>query len=178
MHAAPAVRALLDDSRPERVLIACLYGLAAAAVVVWALAHAGVRSPLQVALAAAAAALTLAALGWRLARAALPGSALSLDWTGQRWLLVEPGVGLARQADSTAPLCAVVVALDLGTWQLLHLQNDAGRWRWQVVRAACVGPDWHGLQLALRFHAGHHTTHPADDPAEDPADQRRRASKP
>ena len=154
MHAAPAVQALLDDSRPERVLIASLYGLAAAAVVVWALAHAGLRQPLQLGLLAASAALASAVLGWRLARAALPAGAHALCWTGQHWLLIEPRVNPARQAGGAAPLRAVVVALDLGAWQLLHLQTETGRWRWQAVRAACVGPDWHGLQLALRFHAG------------------------
>ena len=161
MRAAPAVRALLDDSRPERVLIAGLYGAAAAALAVWALAHGGVRLPLQVGLAAAAAALAATAVGWRLACGALPGGALSLDWNGQRWCLVECPVerlpGPTRQAGSTTLLRAVVVALDLGAWQLLHLQTDAGRWRWQAVRAACVGPDWHDLQLALRFHAGQAT---------------------
>ena len=158
MRAAPAVRALLDDSRPERVLIAGLYGLAAAAVMVWALAHAGVHLPLQVGLGAAAAALAAAALGWRLARGALPGGASSLDWNGQCWCLIEPLASSSHQASSPAPLRAVVVALDLGGWQLLRLQTDADRWRWQAVRAACVGPDWHGLQLALRFHAGRAVT--------------------
>lgn len=157
MHAAPAVRALLDDNRPERVLIASLYGLAAVAVVVWALAHAGLRQPLQLGLLAASAALAAALLGWRLARAALPAGAQALCWTGQHWLLIEPGVDPVRQASGAAPLRTVVVALDLGAWQLLHLQTDSGRWRWQAVRAARVGPDWHGLQLALRFHAGQAT---------------------
>ena len=158
MRAAPAVRALLDDSRPERVLIAVLYGLAAAAAVVWALAHAGVRMPLQVALGAVAAALAVGALGWRLARGALPGGASALDWNGQCWCLVEPLAGSNHHAGSTTPLRAVVVALDLGAWQLLHLQTHTGAWRWQAVRAACVGPDWHGLQLALRCHAGRAAT--------------------
>ncbi len=158
MRAAPAVRALLDDSRPERVLIAALHGLAAAAVVVWALAHAGVRTPLQVALGAVVAALAAGALGWRLARGALPGGALSLDWTGQCWCLVTPPAGSSRNTGSSAPLRAVVLALDLGAWQLLHLQTQTGHWRWQAVRAACVGTHWHGLQLALRCHAGQATT--------------------
>ena len=172
MRAAPAVRALLDDSRPERVLIAGLYGSAAAVVVVWALAHAGVRLPMQVSLLAAAAALVAAALGWRIARATLPADAQSLDWTGQAWGLTGRRLGDMTQSGATIPLRTVLVALDLGAWQLLHLQTHSGGWRWQVLRAASVGPDWHGLRLALRFHGGNHgAAPPAVQPAPQQADR-------
>ena len=154
MRAAPAVRASLDGARPERVTIALLHMLSAAALSAWVGGNFELTP--EPALVAACGLWLLAAwaLGWRLARSALPGDAVHLQWDGQAWQLgLRPPAGLAALPTPVA-LARLVVALDLGHWVLLRLHPAAGGQRWQVARAARAGADWHGLRVALAAQAG------------------------
>ena len=78
-----------------------------------------------------------------------PGPAWQLAWTGQAWHLLLPGLSPPQPA-----LQAVQVALDLGSWMLVHTVSDQGRHRWHGASAGQAGAAWHGLRVALRAHAG------------------------
>ena len=159
MHTAPAVVAALDAQRPERVVISSVHALAAVVVLVWAGVHAGLGGSVPAGMAALAFTAAAAAFGARQARRALPADGKSLVWDGVSWALTtraSPGGALsgATGAEVRVPIVQVGIALDLGAWLLLRLQADTGGTRWQVVRAACAGPAWHGLRLALLTQAG------------------------
>ena len=136
-----------------------LHVLSAAALAAWVVGHFELTRKLPVVTVVglwllAAWLLAAWALGRRLARSALPGDAVHLQWDGQAWMLgLRPPAGLAAQPTPVA-LSGLVVALDLGHWLLLRLHPAAGGQRWQVARASQVGADWHGLRVALAAQAG------------------------
>ena len=159
MHTAPAVAAALDAQRSERVVISSVHVLAAVVVLVWAGVHAGLGGSVPAGMAGLAFTAAAAAFGARQARRALPADGKSLVWDGASWALTtRASRGGARSgvtgAEIRVPILQVGIALDLGAWLLLRLQADTGGTRWQVVRAACAGPAWHGLRLALLTQSG------------------------
>ena len=173
MHTAPAVVAALDAQRPERVVISSVHVLAAVVVVVWAGLHAGLDGSVPAWMAGLVWTAAVAAVGSLQARRALPADGNTLVWDGAGWALTtraSRGGALAgiTGAEVRVQIMQVVIALDLGAWMLLRLQAETGGSRWQVVRAACAGPAWHGLRLALLTQAG-----PAAPPSVIPAPDRR-----
>ena len=163
MRAAPAVDAALGSGRLERMVIALLHAGTGAAGASWASAHVGAAGgPLGDGLAAwlaPAVALAMGAVGWLLARRALPAEPAQLCWDGTAWQL---------RTDALRPLGQVVVAMDLGAWVLLQLRPAQGRAsHWRVVGARGAGAAWHGLRVALQAHAGDAPGGPVD-----PADRR------
>ena len=159
MHTAPAVVAALDDQRPERVLISSVHVLAAVVVVVWAGLHTRSDMSMPSGMAGLAFTAAAAAFGAWQARRALPADGMSLVWDGASWALTtraSRGGALSGLTGAVVrvPITQVEIALDLGVWLLLRLQAEAGGPRWQVVRASCAGPAWHGLRLALLTQAG------------------------
>ena len=153
MRAAPAVSALLDDCRPERLLIALLYGATGAALAAWGAAHAGAGDGLFGQLGPLVPLLGLligAVAGLKLARHLLPAGLSQLIWDGQAW-------SLQRQASAGQPDTVVLTELrrlfDLGPWQLLRACEGPGRQRWLVLRERRVGAGWHLLRVALAAHA-------------------------
>ena len=154
MRNAPAVSAQLDGGWPERVLISLFYALSAAVLAFWLQALAVLPASPAVWLAAATGIAAATALGAVLAKRALPPDGDQLVWDGQAWTLQVRGCGKRMAATRRIPLTCVVMTLDLGAWLLLRLQPATGGLRWQVARAACVGPAWHGLRVALLAHAG------------------------
>jgi hypothetical protein len=154
MRAAPAVRALLDDARPERVAIVLFHVLSGAALAAWLKGQFELTPSAWMGLVLVTLLVCAAAVGQRLARSALLGDVEYLQWNGQVWTLGQRRPGAGAVQVSELRLVRLVVALDLGSWLLLRLQPAAGASRWQVVRAARVGADWHGLRVALTAHAG------------------------
>ena len=154
MRNAPAVSAQLDGGRPERVLISLLYALGAALLVFWLQALAVLPASPPVWLAAASWIAAAAALGAALAKRALPSDGGQLVWDGQAWALLVRVTGDRMTATYRIPLAGIGMTLDLGAWLLLRLQPATGGTRWQVARARCVGPAWHGLRVALFAHSG------------------------
>ena len=143
MRAAPAISAPLDDCRPERVVIALLYGATGAAMAGWAAAHAlpagGPLWPLS--------GLVCGALaGWLLARRLLPGDVTQLGWDGSVWFV-------QRRASASTALADLRQVFDLGPWVLLRAHQGPGRQHWLVLREQRVGPGWHLLRVALAAHA-------------------------
>ena len=150
MRAAPAVSALLDDCRSERVLIALLYGATGAALAAWAAAHGSVGGePIG----------TLGPLlglsigvwaGLKLARQLLPAGLSQLNWDGQAW-------SVQRLAATCQPETVALTHLrrlfDLGPWLLLRASDGPGRHCWLVLRERRVGAGWHLLRVALAAHA-------------------------
>ena len=146
MRAAPAISAPLDDCRPERVVIALLYGATGAAMAGWAAAQAlPGGSPLWPLLGLACGALA----GRLLARRLLPGDVTQLAWDGSAWFL--QGRAAAGAPDSTA-LTSLQRVFDLGPWVLLRAREAPGRQRWLVLRERRVGAGWHLLRVALAAH--------------------------
>jgi hypothetical protein len=140
------------------MVITSAHVLAAAALTAWAGLQAGLGgSPPAWAAGLAWIAAAAAAGAW-LARRALPADGAQLTWDGASWALTTRASSGALAGTPGAcvqrPIKQVAMALDLGAWILLRLQVGAGGARWQVVRAACAGPAWHGLRLALRTQAG------------------------
>ena len=171
MRAAPAVDAALGSGRIERMLITALHAGAGAVVSVWAAAHAQASAGWLSAnlpwIAALVGASLLGALGFWLARQALPAAPARLRWDGAAWQL-----GDARRSElcnnGLLPLQRVVVSLDLGAWMLLQLLPAGGApLRWHLVTVRSAGAAWHGLRVALQAHAGDPTR--ADDDTADPA---------
>ena len=174
MRAAPAVDAALGSGRVERMLIALLHAAAGAAFLVWVAAHAeALAGPLSAGLpwlVGSAGALGLGALGFWLARQALPAEPARLCWDGTAWQLrselrSELQIELRSELRNAGlvPLQRVVVAMDLGAWMLLQLMPTDGkqsgkrsglRSGWRVASARGVGSAWHGLRVALQAHAG------------------------
>jgi hypothetical protein len=152
MRAAPAVSAPLDDCRPERVLIALLYGGTGAAVAAWAAASAvadgsAALRPLHWLV------LGLAmggAAGWQIARRLLPPGRVSLGWDGQAWAL---GQRTPSGVVAAIPVVEMRWLIDLGPWLLLRARCGLGRPRWLVVRQQRAGANWHLLRVALMAHA-------------------------
>ena len=147
MRAAPAVSAPLDDCRPERVVIALLYGATGAAMAGWAAAH--LRSgggPLWPVLGLGCG----VALGLLVARRLLPGDVTQLAWDGSAWSVQRR---VASGATDTAGLTDLQQVFDLGPWLLLRANDGPGRPRWLVLRERRVGPGWHLLRVALAAHA-------------------------
>ena len=145
MRAAPPVDAVLADGRCERMLIALLHACVGVLLATWVALHAEWPTG-AAALVAVAAGGLLAGLGAWLARRALPPSAGHLRWDGKRWHTTHAQVG--------QPLVRLVVALDLGTWVLLHLQPAQGRAFWRIASIVSAQAAWHGLRVALAAHAG------------------------
>lgn len=97
-----------------------------------------------------AGALGLGAVGFCLARRALPAVPGRLSWDGTAWSWRSEGSG-----EGLAPLQRVLVSLDLGAWLLLQGVPAGGApLRWGVASARGVGAAWHGLRVALQAHAG------------------------
>jgi len=135
-------------------LITVLHVLTGAALAAWAAAHVDWAPTASMAVGVAPLLAAATALGLRLARSALPSDAVHLQWDGQVWRLGLRPPTAAGAGPSEIRLVRLVVALDLGAWLLLRLHPAAGQPRWQVARASCAGPDWHGLRVALAAHAG------------------------
>ena len=146
MRAAPAISAPLDDCRPERVVIALLYGATGAATAGWAAAHAlpggGPFWPL-LGLACGAVA------GLLLARRLLPGDVTQLGWDGNAWFVRRRA---AAGASVSATLADLRQVFDLGPWLLLRALEAPGRQHWLVLRERRVGAGWHLLRVALAAH--------------------------
>jgi len=158
MRAAPAVDAALGSGRVERMVITTLHAGAGGVVSVWVAAHAqAMAGPLSVNLAwiaGLAGASLLGALGFWMARRALPAAPAWLCWDGAAWQLGDAGRSEWCH-DGLLPLQRVVVSLDLGAWMLLQLLPTGGEpLRWRVVSARSAGAAWHGLRVALQAHAG------------------------
>jgi hypothetical protein len=150
MRAAPAVDAELGSGRTERMLIMGLHAAAGAAWGVWVANHAAIGAVAWLAglqwPAGLVGAVVLGTVGRWWARRALPEGPARLCWDGAAWQC---------RTDRLVPLRRVVVALDLGSWMLLHVvPTDGSQPRWLVASAAGVGAAWHGLRVALRAHAG------------------------
>ena len=146
MRAAPAVSALLDDCRSERVLIALLYGATGAALAGWGVAQGGAGGgpvgPL----------LGLSVGVWaglKLARHLLPGQVTQLNWDGQAWSVQRQ---VATGQPETVALTDLRRIFDLGPWQLLRARDGPGRPCWLVLRERRVGAGWHLLRVALTAH--------------------------
>ena len=165
MRNAPAVSAPLDAGRPERVLIVLLYALAAAVLAFWAQVLLMISASAPVWLSAASGIAAAAAVGLVLARRALPSDGDQLRWDGQAWTLQIRRSDKGRVATHPIPLVSVWIKLDAGAWLLLRLQPGSGKPRWQVARAACVGPAWHALRVALFAHSGWAADAPTASPA-------------
>ena len=147
MRAAPAISAPLDDCRPERVVIALLYGVTGAAVAGWAAAQAlSGGGPLWPLLGLACGALA----GRVLARRLLPGDVTQLAWDGSAWFVQRRA---ATGASDTAALPDLRQVFDLGPWLLLRASEGPGRQLWLVLRERRVGAGWHLLRVALAAHA-------------------------
>ena len=147
MRAAPAVSAPLDDCRPERVLIALVYGISGAALAGWGVAQ-GSAGGEQV-----GPLLGLAAgfwLGLKLARHLLPGQISRLQWDGQAWSVQRHA---ATGQPETMLLAGLQGVFDLGPWLLLRASDGAGRQHWLVLRERYVGAGWHLLRVALAAHS-------------------------
>ena len=148
MRAAPAISALLDECRPERMLIALLYGATGAAMAGWAAAHSLSGGALIWPLLGLACGVLL---GLVLARRLLPGDVTQIGWDGSAWFVQRrAAAGVAE----TAALTDLQRVFDLGPWLLLRASDGQRRPRWLVLRERCVGAGWHLLQVALRAHAG------------------------
>ena len=151
VRAAPAVSASLDDCRPERVLIALLYGGTGAALVAWAATPSLAGGP--AAIWPVLGWLAGGAVGWQVARWLLPGGWAALGWDGQAWSLTQrasPG------AVVVTPVADLRWLLDLGPWLLLRAHCGSSQPRWLVLRQRRVGADWHLLRVALTAHARGH----------------------
>ena len=141
------------------MVISSIHVLAAVVLVVWAGLHNGLDGSVPAGMAGLAWTAAAAAFGAWQARRALPADGKTLVWDGASWALTTHASRGGAPAGITAaevrvPIAQVQIALDLGAWLLLRLQAETGGSRWQVVRAACVGPAWHGLRLALLTQAG------------------------
>ncbi len=166
MRTAPAVSAALDTQGFECVVISGVHALAATALAAWMGLQAGVGPSWPACLAGLAWIGAATASGAWLARRALPADGAHLIWDGASWALITRPSSGATPTSPTGPVLRVPirqvgVALDLGAWMLLRLQTEVGPTRWQVVRAVCVGPAWHGLRLALLTQAGPAVPQPA-----------------
>jgi hypothetical protein len=147
MRAAPPVEAMLHAGRLERVLIILLHALTGAMLVGWAGLHAELGGAWVMAVCTVVVAGLMAAFGAWLAGHALPALPGSLRWDGQTWSLLAPGTAI--------PVGRLLVAVDLGSWILLHLHPaDGGSGMWRVASAASARGSWHGLRVALSAHAG------------------------
>ena len=146
MGAAPPVDAVLADGRLERMLITLLHAAVGALLASWAALHAEWRPGAAALATAVVVSGLLAAAGAWLARRALPPSPGRLRWDGQCWH--------TSHALGGQPLVRLVVALDLGTWVLLHLQPEQGRACWRIASTGSAQAAWHGLRVALAAHAG------------------------
>ena len=132
MRAAPAVSVICSRAGAWRGAQALLPGLAAAALVAWALGH--LQRPAWPALFVA---VPVAVLAWRRARP----QAVTLAWDGQRW-----------HADGCPG--SLQLMIDLGPWMLLRLRPDdpARPAVWIPVSAADAGAARHALCAAV--HSG------------------------
>jgi hypothetical protein len=139
MRTAPAVDAPLGDGGRERMLSALLYGLCGLMTSAWLMS----RSEVDVGAWFWWLAGGIGAVAAFVGRAAWPMAPGRLRWTGQEW-----------QLSDGVPLRRVAVQIDVGAWMLLRLSPLGGRPRWAAVSARQAGPDWHGLRVALQFHAG------------------------
>ena len=156
MRAAPAVDALLADGRQARWLIVGLHLGAMLALLGWAASWQLSGGTPMLAMAAklpfmawwlALPGLLLAGwLGHWQAGRLLPTGAQRLRWDGQAWHWLLDG--------QVRPLAAVSVQIDLGRHLLLRLQGLSPRQAgWAVASARAAGRDWHGLRVALQYHA-------------------------
>ena len=129
MRAAPAVSVICSRAGAWRGALALLPGLAAAALVAWALGH--LQRPAWPALLVA---VPVAVWAWRRARP----QAVTLAWDGQRW-----------SADGSPGHLDLMI--DLGPWMLLRLRPDkpARRSVWLPVSPVDAGAAWHALRAAV-----------------------------
>jgi hypothetical protein len=127
MRAAPAVRVTLEPPRAARLAVATLTALAVASVAAWVAGHQGAPTALGL-----VGLLPGAWAGWALG----PQGQAELDWDGQRWA-----------CDGQAG--RVAVQLDLQFLLLLRFVPAAGRTRWLLAHRGDLGPQGHGLRVAL-----------------------------
>jgi len=149
MRAAPAFSLPTAFGRVERLAIALLGGVCAAAFAAAGWAHvdaaagfAGVGAGRWIAVVAGAALAGMAA-GWRMA----PRSAGTLQWQQGQWTLTlrgASGVPAAGCAGAPQPV------FDLGGWMLLRFVPE-GRHRplWLAVSRTAAGAAWHPLRATL-----------------------------
>jgi hypothetical protein len=90
---------------------------------------------------------------WQASRL-LPAGTQRLRWDGTAWQWLIDG--------QVCALHRVSVQIDLGHHLLLRLHAAATpqRARWAVATARSAGPDWHGLRVALHYHAGASSSRP------------------
>jgi len=144
MRAAPAFELHVVPSRTERVALALLGGLSAAATASWLWSHVDAAAGLaghgaSVRLGVAFGAALLGGwLGW----AAAPRSSTTLCWRQGCWAL--------RRADAEFAEGQLQARLDLGGWLLLRFQSAGdGRPSWFGVSRRQAGPAWHPLRATL-----------------------------
>jgi hypothetical protein len=125
------------------MLSALVYGLSGLTTSAWLMSHSAAVSGAWFWWLAGGIGAVTALIG----HASWPAPPGRLCWTGQGWQLAD-GV----------PLRQVSVQIDIGGWMLLRLSPLAGRPRWAAICAQQAGPAWHGLRVALRFHAGNDFT--------------------
>lgn len=121
--------------------------MAAVCLGVWVLVLAGVwgRDPF-LAWGVAAGVALVAGLTARRATTCEP---VDLSWTGQTWQMT-PAIS-SLQALTSPQACQPAVMIDLGNWMLLrlHTPGRTGGRVWRAVSQRLLGPQWHGLRVAL-----------------------------
>ena len=157
MRAAPAFELTLGLSATERLLVALLGAVVAAALAAWVWSHVDAtagpagRGMLPWLTVVPLAAGVGAWMGWRAARP----EACTLRWHRGRWAWTQ---GSLEHEGSVQP------KLDLGSWLLLALRPQHGAVRWATVGRQRAGAAWHPLRAAL-FMPGQIALEPrADEP--------------
>lgn len=147
LRSPPAFEVSAGGDFVWRALCAGLYGLTAAALLLWAWSHQGAAGwlglPLLVGVPAAG------WLGWRLSRQ----PPRRLRWDGQRWFLIDPA------PDGLVQPVRVLPVIELDAWLMLRLtaiDERASRWRFRPGRLLRVdrsssGPNWALLRATLHL---------------------------
>ena len=160
MRDLPPVRVCLRRFVAWRAAVLLLATLAAASVAAWL-----VLTPLaESAWVRAAAACCLAAVaGSALWLWSGPATPADLQWDGTSWRLLtartsdarhrKAGGAASEAIDSTPPVGALAVMIDLDSWLLLRFIGQAadGRRvvRWLPAERSALGADWHALRCAV-----------------------------
>ena len=148
MRAAPPVEIGLGTGRRERTVVALVWAAALMALVSWGQLRGWVAYAAGWAVAGA---IVGAVFGWCIATP-MQGR---ITWDGRAWSWQAPH-SLVRR-----PMGELRLMFDLGTWMLLCTDNVGWRRRWCGISAGDAGPEWHGLQLALRNPSRPKPTEPA-----------------
>ncbi|HEU5295857.1 MAG TPA: hypothetical protein VFU71_13840 [Burkholderiaceae bacterium] len=144
MRAATAFELDVTPGRGERVALAAIGGLCAAALSSWAWSHVDAAAgpmghgPWPWIGTGLGAAVIGALIGWTFA----PRSAGMLAWRQGQWTLQRPP-DQARTGELQAKL-------DAGSWMLLCFRpTDGGTVSWLAVSRRAGGPAWHALRATL-----------------------------